>query len=281
LKAELSAGGQIAETARGPFEYASLGPTDGPAVLMSHGTPGGYDQGLVLAEMLGCEGLRFIAVSRAGYLRTPLDVGPTPVDQADAYAALLDTLGIERAAIFGISGGGPSAIQFAARHRDRCWALVLISAITRRRLASERPPVWRVLHWVLGSSDLTGWIFAGLVRALTPATSGQAREKRIVQTRRFALSAVPASLRRAGHANDSKQFGLLPESPPDGITCPTLIIHGTADGPVPVTHAQSAAASIPNAELVTIPGEGHGVFSRRPELAVKVAEFLMRHSHVS
>jgi 2-hydroxy-6-oxonona-2,4-dienedioate hydrolase len=51
-----------------------------------------------------------------------------PADQADAYALLLDTLGIERAAVFGYSGGGPSAIQFAFRHAERTSALILLAS---------------------------------------------------------------------------------------------------------------------------------------------------------
>jgi pimeloyl-ACP methyl ester carboxylesterase len=105
---------------------------------------------------------------------------------------------------------------------------------------------------------------------------GQARSLWI---RRLVAVTVPASLRRAGHVNDSAQFGLLPDQPPSGITCPTLIIHGTVDGPVRFVHAESAAAAIPNAQLVAIPGGGHDVFFRKEGLASKVVEFLESHLH--
>ena len=63
-----------------------------------------------------------------------------PADQADAYALLLDTLGIERAAVFGYSGGGPSAIQFAFRHAERTSALILLaSALPGRPGHPPRP----------------------------------------------------------------------------------------------------------------------------------------------
>ncbi|HWT78322.1 MAG TPA: alpha/beta fold hydrolase, partial [Candidatus Methylomirabilis sp.] len=115
----------IVDTRRGPVEYASFG--DGPAVLALHGAMGGYDQGLILARTIGGPGYRFVAVSRPGYLGTPLSAGQAPEEQADLLADLLETLGIREAAVVAISGGGPSAMHFALRHRDRCWALVLIS----------------------------------------------------------------------------------------------------------------------------------------------------------
>ena len=107
-------------TSRGLIEHATLGDGDEPAVLVIHGTPGGYDQGLCVALRAGPLSLQVIAPSRPGYLGTALDVGKTPRDQADAYADLLDALSIRKAAIVALSGGGPSAIQLAAHHADRC-----------------------------------------------------------------------------------------------------------------------------------------------------------------
>jgi len=83
----------------------------------------GYDQGLILARTIGEPGYRFVSVARPGYLGTPLTAGQTPAEQAD----LLDTLSIGETAVMAVSGGGPCALQFAVRHRDRCWGLVLVS----------------------------------------------------------------------------------------------------------------------------------------------------------
>src|SRR5574341_959670 len=72
---------RIADTSNGPIEYAMQG--EGPAVLVIHGCPGGYDQGLVAARLTRDPSFKFIAPSRPGYLRTPLKVGRTPEAQAD------------------------------------------------------------------------------------------------------------------------------------------------------------------------------------------------------
>jgi pimeloyl-ACP methyl ester carboxylesterase len=81
---------QVVETAQGPIETAIVG--RGPAVLVIPGCPGGYDQGLIAARLAKGHSFKFIALSRPGYMGTPLVVGDTPESQADAYAALLDAL---------------------------------------------------------------------------------------------------------------------------------------------------------------------------------------------
>jgi 2-hydroxy-6-oxonona-2,4-dienedioate hydrolase len=117
-------GSQIAETPCGSIEYAVAG--EGPPVLVSHGSGGGFDQGMDFAAPLVRKGLRVIAMSRFGYLRTPLPADASAAAQADAHACLLDALNIRRAAIIGASAGAPSAMQFALRHPERTAALVLL-----------------------------------------------------------------------------------------------------------------------------------------------------------
>lgn len=124
---DLRENGQIIETACGPIEYAVKG--EGATLLICHGGGGGYDQGLLFSWPE--YGFQFVAPSRPGYLRTPLEVGESFEDQADAYAALLDALDIHEVAVLATSGGGPSALQFALRYPDRCWGIILLSAISQ------------------------------------------------------------------------------------------------------------------------------------------------------
>jgi pimeloyl-ACP methyl ester carboxylesterase len=78
---------------------------EGPAVLIIHGTPGGYDQAMLWGSSLVEEDFEIIAPSRPGYLRTPLSAGRRPAEQADTLAALIDTLGIPGVAILASSSG--------------------------------------------------------------------------------------------------------------------------------------------------------------------------------
>ena len=122
-RARVASGSRLAQAATGPIEYAAAG--SGPPVLIVHGAGGGFDQGMALGDALA-DRFHVIAVSRFGYLRTPLPEDASAVAQADAHAALLDALEIRQAAIIGASAGAPSALQFALRHPERTRALVLL-----------------------------------------------------------------------------------------------------------------------------------------------------------
>jgi 2-hydroxy-6-oxonona-2,4-dienedioate hydrolase len=101
------AGSRVVSTACGPVEVAEVG--DGPPVLVVHGTGSGFDQRMNIACRLVGEGFHRIAVSRFGYLRAPLPPDPSSAAQADALAAVLDTLGTHRVAVIGVSAGAHPA----------------------------------------------------------------------------------------------------------------------------------------------------------------------------
>jgi pimeloyl-ACP methyl ester carboxylesterase len=66
-----------------------------------------------------------------------------------------------------------------------------------------------------------------------------------------------AAQRQAGLLNDLTQFATIGQLPLAGITCPTLVVHGTADKDVPTQHATYAHATIPASELHWIPDGSH------------------------
>ncbi|WP_157559257.1 alpha/beta fold hydrolase [Hydrogenophaga crassostreae] len=125
--ASASVGSRVVSTPCGPIEVQQAG--QGIPLLMIHGSGGGHDQGMAWARPLTKQGVQVIAMSRFGYLRTPRPTDASPEAQADAHVCLLDALGIEKAAVMGVSAGGPSAMQTAIRHPDRVSALVLLVPI--------------------------------------------------------------------------------------------------------------------------------------------------------
>jgi pimeloyl-ACP methyl ester carboxylesterase len=260
---------RIAQTALGPIEYYVMG--TGPAVLVSHGCPGGYDQGLIAARLARDQRFQFIALSRPGYLRTPLCVGASPAEQADAYAALLDALHIPAAAVIGISAGGPSALQFALRHPRRCWALVTLCAISRRLSQAEimkckslltRLTFTAILLWELIRYRATE--LANRCRALLAFMSPDSGSEYRLPTRRN-LDVVLGllgnfrmmSLRKAGLENDLEQLTRMPVYPLEEITTPTLVLHGQADELVPFSHAEAIANKVPKARILEVQDGGH------------------------
>jgi pimeloyl-ACP methyl ester carboxylesterase len=243
------------ETALGPVEYRKYG--TGPAVLVAHGSPGGYDQGYAVSRLIGSEKLTFIAVSRPGYLRTPLHVGTTPEVQADVYAALLDALGIERAAIIGISGGGPSAIQFALRHPDRCTGLVIISGVAHRYSELELREGWPFVKLLLTQIYARVTLFDPLLYLLV--SFARLRPDYPV-SEDLARALTMYRLRKIGYVNDMDQFAVMPDYPLEQIKAPTFIVHGKADDEVPFDHADLLMRKVPHAKLLAIAGGNHIAF---------------------
>jgi pimeloyl-ACP methyl ester carboxylesterase len=135
LRSRVATGGEIVQTFYGSLEYAEAG--NGPPVLVIHGSGGGSDQGLEIAGPLAQLGYRLIAPSRFGYLGSSYPDKASPELQADAFAALLDQLGLRTVGVFGGSAGALSAMQFAIRHPDRCAALILFVPAT---FSPEREP---------------------------------------------------------------------------------------------------------------------------------------------
>ncbi len=282
--AALRAASRTVKTRRGEIEYATA-PTGSP-VLISHGTLGGFDQGMVAAELVLTPQFRPIAVSRPGYLRTPLEAGATPEEQADAFAALLDSLAIDRVPIIGISGGGPPALQFALRHPQRCTAVVLICAVTQRLVLPRRAMLGAKFPR-LATSNTANWFVSLLYRRFPVPIAQQAftryeRSSAVTSAqRRDALrlmgTSVPVKPRFEGVMNDAKYLATLELYPLERITQPTLIVHGDSDDVVPFAHAEFAASKIPGARLISQEYGSHfSAFVRAADTRATITDFLNR-----
>lgn len=274
----------LVATRRGAVEAAEFGA--GPVVLALHGAMGGYDQGLILARTIGPPGYRYLAISRPGYLGTSLAAGRTSEEQADLCEALLDTLGVSTAAVLAVSGGGPCALQFGLRHRDRCRGLVLVSTCG----GPVDTPIPLPFRLMMLLARVPG-IAAALQRRMPrdpeqaacrsipdPVLRARTLEDPIAGPLFTALLASTGdrlALRLPGTANDIR-VTRTSSYPLERIAVPVLVIHGTADRMVPFgRHAEPLATRIPQAELCAIEGGEHAaIFTHREAVARRVAEFL-------
>ena len=291
----LDAASEVVDTARGPVEFARA--AEAPFVLQFHGTPGGHDAGAQMGAAFTEAGFGLITLSRPGYLRTPLASGRTPAEQADAAAALLDAMGIERVAAHGVSGGGPSAAQFAARHPDRAAALLLTCAVSMAFPVDV--PKWASLVFSRTGARLTAWLLRTAPRlylrqliateSTLPASARRAEARRIGSSPELLEwvadlaegATTPWEDRRDGFWNDLTQFRelLMAPLPLAEIGCPTLITHGTEDGDVPFDHAVNAHRQIPNATLAAMEGAWHllCLCEGAAEMARRQVAFLREH----
>jgi pimeloyl-ACP methyl ester carboxylesterase len=295
--ARLEAASTVADTPSGKIEFVQSG--EGPSVLVFHGSPGGFDQAMLYASALADAGFHVIAPSRPGYLRTPLASGLTPEDQADAMLSLVDSLGVGSVAVVGVSLGAPAAIEFARRHPDRTWALVLISAVTKKLPPDPMlPPIADVLNRRL-TGDIGSWVLVdaadrdparALGWAFDLAQSGGATAREVwVRSvlgnpaqlewfRDLAGTVAPLGPREDGLRNDLLQLRALAPVPYEKLAVPTLFVHGTDDNWIPLADIEAVEKRMPNAELLAVPGTGHLV-ELGPEsgtIPEKLAGFLNR-----
>jgi pimeloyl-ACP methyl ester carboxylesterase len=278
----------LTSTSAGKLEHTDVG--SGRPLLALHGGLGGYDQSWLLARALLAElaGFRVLALSRPGYLGTAQALGSTPEAQADAYAALLDVLGIERTIVVAVSAGGPSAIAFATRHSDRCDSLILVSTATGKL---ETAPVYlrrlRQLRWLAAVPGLVPLIAR---RRLANPDSALRRSVPDDVLRRRTLAhpvagplvqAVQARLvahlsrRIPGTLTDTSYLQTMTMPDYRQIAAPILVVHGEADPTVPVDHGRRVLDAVPAAAGLILPGGGHlALFTHLGEVREKVASFL-------
>jgi len=269
------------QTSRGPLEYAVLG--EGLPLVVMHGSGGGARQGLVMRYLVDTRRIRIIALSRPGYWGTPLETAPEIEQQGDRVVELLDALKIEKAAVLGLSAGGPPASHFALRHPERCLGLVLLSAVLpppgerlARRIRSM-PVAFRMLSF----SDLPLRVFIAFVRrVILPLMGwfnirglGQQDARNMVAEVYQAM--IPFSAWHVGTLNDHVRLGNTP-LPFEACTVPALIVHGTADPAAAYRPAKAAADAVRGAKLVAIHGGSHDVFATHYQaVGARIEAFLL------
>lgn len=277
----VSIGSAVADTRCGPIEYAERG--KGPPVLVVHGAGGGFDQGLLLGADLIDHGYRVVAMSRFGYLRTPLPADASPEAQADAHACLLDALGIDRAAVFGVSAGGPSTIQFCLRHPDRCNAMILLVPLAYSGHSVDRlSQAAQFFLERITQSDFLMWTSTRMLRTRmvetvlgTPIEDVRAVSE-AEQRRVYALLdlILPVSSRAQGLINEGAVAHALRPLPLERISAPTLIASVEDDGYRTYAGARYTAERVPGARFIGYARGGHMLVGHEAEFNSEALKFL-------
>lgn len=255
---------KIVRTSCGPIEYTLLG--KGPLVLVCHGTSSNCFSTHSSAPLVDA-GFSVLASSRPGYGRTPLDVGRSAIQAAEAMIALLDELRIETCAVQAISGGGPTGVALAANHPERVQRLALAAAITKTEdrvheaAYQSQKAFYGPLHGML-------WSMLGLISRASP--SSMARQTMAIfsthDTEDVLGQLTPEDIQticrfyqghsaRAGAINDLTH--VLGKELLQNVKMPTFVLHSREDKSVPFHHAEWSLANIPNAELCESGATGH------------------------
>jgi len=264
----------LAGTPYGTIEYAVRG--EGPALLVSHPLLGGFDIGLTIADLYVGPGFRVIAPSRFGYLGSSLPAHATVEDQADAYALLLDELGVDRAAVFAYSAGGPSALQFALRHPDRTAVLGLLAPPLPGKTGRPPKPIGNVMF----GSDLFFWTLKAFLPATLTRILGMPKhfhptaDERVVLTDREA-ELFPIRPRKRGALFDVYVSTPSVQSfPLAEIAVPTLLLNASDDGLSAFSNAVAAAEAIPRVTFTPFEEGGHLLLGQEAAVRGRTAPFL-------
>jgi 2-hydroxy-6-oxonona-2,4-dienedioate hydrolase len=279
-------GSVLIATRCGTIEYQEVG--TGVPLLMVHGSGGGHDQGMAFASALAPHGIRVIAMSRFGYLRTPMPADASPAAQADAHACLLDAMGIPRATILGASAGAPSAMQMAIRHPERVSAMLLLVPLAYKpsTLADSAPKLSPLSESLLMQSIGSNFLFwAGLhiardqlikyVVATPPEQVAAASKKERARVNSMLDNILPVSARAQGLRADSVLGKSLTRYQLESIRAPTLIISTRDDGYGTYASAQYTASQITNAKFIGLNEGGHIFVGHEEDVRTEIVKFLL------
>ena len=252
----------------------------GPPVVFAHGWPLTADAWDAQMLFLGNEGYRVIAHDRRSHGRSEQTWGGNTMNQyADDLADLINALDLRDVTLVGHSTGGGEVARYLGRHGEgRIVKVVLISAVPPIMLRTGANPeglpiaVFDRLRAGV-QNDRSGFLrdlaipFFGFNRPDAEVTQG------IVDA--FWLQCMLGSVQGAYEC--IRQFSETDFTPDlEGITVPTLLIHGDDDQIVPIVAASLKTVDIiPTASLTVYGGAPHGLcVTRADEVNADLLAFL-------
>lgn len=233
---------------------------DGEVVLCIHGFPFNrsmWDE----ARMALASRYRVLSPDLRGFGESSGSDSWTLDDQANDLIELLDRLGIDRAAVLGLSMGGYIALNLARRYPERLWAMVLIDTKATSDNYEAKQNRLKTAETALreGAAPIAAQM---LPKLLSPAN---AEDQRLVERlNSMMLTTNPKTIANAAHAMASR-----PDSTQylSTMAMPSFVIVGNDDQITTPHDAHAMVNALPNASLVTIPDAGHMSVLEQPEIA--------------
>ena len=207
-------------------------------------------------------------------LSDPVSDVPTLEERIDDVRAVMDAAGSERAALLGLSEGGPMSALFAATHPERVRALVLYGAMARTTSAPDYP--WASSRDALLEATEAfiapnwGRDARGMVEIFAPSLVGDDSVAEYT-ARLERMSASPAMIQQIHEMFlDIDVRDVLPT-----IHVPTLVLHRRSDLVVNRRAGEFLASEIPNARHVQLEGIDHQPWAGDTDSVVgEIEEFL-------
>ena len=209
--------------------------------------------------------------------RVPLNELPTLEQRMDDVRAVMDAVGSERAALCGVSEGGPMCSLFAATYPEKTLALVMIGTYAKRIRDDEypwAPTTEQRQHFFDEMREQWGGPVGLEERAPSVAGDPEFREWWATYLRMGASPGAALALTQMNAEIDVRQ--VLPS-----VHVPTLVIHRNEDRCLKVEEGRYVAERIPGAMFVELPGQDHLPFvGDQDAILDEVEEFLtgVRHT---
>lgn len=209
--------------------------------------------------------------------RVPLDQLPTLEQRMDDVRAVMEAAGSERAALCGVSEGGPMCSLFAATYPEKTSALVMIGTYAKRIRDDDYP--WgptqeqREAFFALMQREWGGPVGVA-ERAPSRASDPEFREWWAAYLRMGASPSAAVALTKMNAQIDVR--AVLPT-----IRVPSLVMHRRGDVCLRVDEGRYVAERIPGARFVELPGDDHLPFvGNQDEILDEIEEFLTGVRHV-
>ena len=188
----------------------------------------------------------------------------------DRLAAVLDTVGVERAIVIGHSLGGTTALRFAHRHPERAAALCLIDPAAYRDGAIRRRWLWNVpllAECVLGLLSTEMVVEIALAQNFTDLdrVPDELRRLFLREARREGAIAALIAQQRQVIPDDADAW----EAGHRTIRAPTLVLFGEQDAIVPFAQGCRLVRDVPGTKLVLLPDLAHAPQLERPDLVLR------------
>ncbi len=208
--------------------------------------------------------------------RVPLNALPTLEQRMEDVHAVMDAAGCHRAAICGVSEGGPMSALFAATYPERTIALTMIGTYARRLRDVDYPwgPTLEERNAYLEEMERSWGGPVGIEdRAPTMARDPDFRRWWATYLRMGASPGAAKALTRMNAEIDVRS--VLPS-----VHVPSLVIHRNGDQCLKVEEGRYLASLMPRARYVELPGADHLPFVGDQEAILdEMEEFLMGARH--
>ena len=261
------------------FHYLEWGEPDGPPVMLLHGfaqTCHSWD----FVALSFCDRYRVIVLDQRGHGDSDWaeDGDYSPEAQQADIGAIVDTLGLDKFVLMGLSMGGRNSLTYAALNPGKVEALVVVDAGPQNEHAGSE----NIRRFVQQDDELDSIDeFVERVRKYNPRREPEQIRGSIMHNLKRLPNGKWTWKYDKRLRSPDRRMGSDPQATErlwgyvERLRCPTLVVRGEKSDIIALGTAEKMQSRMPNGTLTTVPGAGHLVMGDNPAgFESAVTEFL-------